>query len=193
MELSNIDLDSPSYYYDFPSYTIIGSTYYIIMNDIDKHLTNNKIIYYYSLNDKLLAVVISYILDRELLENECVRCLENKNGFNPSIINIKGNKNNGYNIEYYNTSGMKITSHILHNSDEDKIKQKDIKKLSLKKLIEYNCKNRNRILNNDNHTIQNMLIKILEKQVPNYDWIINNSDKICYVQSFISSKSKSKN
>jgi len=193
MELSNIDLNTPSYYYDFPSYTIIGSTYYIITNDIDNQETNNKVIYYYSVNDKLLAIVISYNMERELLENECIRCLENKNGFNPSIINIKGNKHNGYNIEYYNTSGMKITSHILHLSDDKKMNETKIKKLSLKNLIEYNCQNRNRILNDNNKTIQNVLIKILEKQVPNYEWIIDNSDKICYIKSIFSSKSKSKN
>lgn len=185
MEFVDINLDEPSHYYDFPGYAILKSSYYVINNITDKNADSCKIISYYSEDDKLVGIIElskslieSHYYDNELFEQECQKCL-NIEGFKPSLINIKGNQDQGYHLEYYNSYGMKIASHILHTQDGKRPCEKTIKKSSLKSVIEYNQKNRGEILNNDyNFQIGKFLIQTLEKQTPNYEWILNNSDKI---------------
>lgn len=186
MDFVDINLNEPIYYNDFPRYVIFKSSYYVINAISD----GGKVISYYSEDDKLVAtielskfLIKSNYFDNDTLEQECQTCLD-KNGFRPSLINIKGNQSQGYHLEYYNTYGMKIASHILHTHSQRPC-EKTIRKSSLKEVIEYNQKNRQEILKNDNFQIGKFLIQTLEKQTPDNKWILENSDKIAFKKEIL--------
>lgn len=190
--LYDISLDEPLRYHDFPSFTIHMASYYVINQVGD----GSKIISYYDEKDKLVAtihlledVIKEFYFDSVILEEACQKCLH-QNGFRPSSICIKGNQNLGYHLEYYNTYGMKITSHILHTLNGQRPSEKMIKKSNLKGVIEYNQKNRQHILDNDDLEIGKYLIKTLEKQKPDNKWILDNTSKIKYLKNIIEVKKK---